>query len=115
MTPNSVGVPSTKYRCHSEAMNLRNHERFDLARMRDMRADTQIDHRATAIHSRGSAVGYLRLDEIFLVFVILRAYESMFCLTIEKTYPEHLEQVLFRDNEPLKLLLLLDSAITQLL
>jgi hypothetical protein len=51
--------------------HLRDHERFDLARVRDMRADTEIDHGATSVHRRRRSIRYLRCDEVLFVFIVL--------------------------------------------
>lgn len=64
---NHLSTPTMYLRTH-----LGDHEGLDLARMWDVGADTQIDHGATAINRGGSAVRYLGLDDILLVFVVLK-------------------------------------------
>ena len=66
MTVNEPYITSNK-----SLLYLCDHERLDLTRMRDMRADAQVDHRATAVHRRRFAVGDLRLDKVLLVLVVL--------------------------------------------
>ena len=51
--------------------HLSDHERLDLARVRDVRADAQVDHGATAVDRGRLAVGDLRLDQVLLILVVL--------------------------------------------
>ena len=48
------------------------HEGLDLARMWDVGTNTQVDHGATAIDGGGSTIRDLGLDEMLLVFVVLK-------------------------------------------
>lgn len=50
-----------------------NHEGLDTAGMRDMRSDAKVDHGTTAIDGGGGAIGDFSLDEVLLVFVVLRS------------------------------------------
>ena len=58
-------------------MHLGNHESFDFSSMGDMGPNTQVNHRATAVNSGRRSVGYLGLDQIFFVFVILSSKISV--------------------------------------
>ena len=96
--------------------DLRDHHGLDLARMGNVRADTQVDHRTTSVYSRGCTIGYLRFDDVFLVLVVLcrmrldiANYQAQ-----TKTYREHLEKRLFGYYQPLEFLLLLNNGISQL-
>jgi hypothetical protein len=40
--------------------------------MRDVRANTEINHWSAAIYGCGSTIRYFLLDEIFFIFVILK-------------------------------------------
>ena len=51
--------------------DLRHHEGLDTIGIGNMWPNTEIDHRATTIDSRGSTIGDFCLDDVFLVFVIL--------------------------------------------
>ena len=55
---------------HASA-DLGNHECLDLASMRNMRPDTQIDHWPATVNGGGRTIGNLGLDEVFLVLVVL--------------------------------------------
>jgi len=48
------------------------HESLDLARMWDVGTDTQVDHGTAAIDSGRGTVGDLGLNDVLLVFVVLR-------------------------------------------
>jgi hypothetical protein len=50
---------------------LRDHERLDLSRVGDMRADAEIDHRTTPVYRRGRAIRNLRLDKVLFVLIVL--------------------------------------------
>lgn len=52
-------------------MHLCDHEGLDLARMWDVRTNTQVDHGSTTVNCGGGAVGYLGFNDVLLVFVIL--------------------------------------------
>ena len=52
--------------------DLGDHERLDFAGMRDMWADTEIDHGAATVYGGGGAVGDLGVDELHLVLVVLK-------------------------------------------
>jgi hypothetical protein len=51
--------------------DLGDHERLDLAGMRNMRSETQIDHWPATVHGGRGPVGNLGLDEVFLILVVL--------------------------------------------
>lgn len=57
---------------------LGDHERLDLARVRDMRANTEVDHRTAAVYRGRLAVGNLGFNEVLLVLVVLSG-ESAIC------------------------------------
>lgn len=52
---------------------LGDHESLNFPGMWDVRANAEIDHWSTPIHSRGGTVWDLGLDELFLVLVVLIA------------------------------------------
>jgi len=58
-------------RCRKLATYFGDHECLDLTSVRDVRANTKVDHGTTSIDSSGTSVRYFRFDEILLVFVIL--------------------------------------------
>ncbi len=51
---------------------LCDHHRLDATRVWDMRSNAQINHRATAVDSRGLSVGHLGIDKVLFVFVVLQ-------------------------------------------
>ena len=55
---------------------LCNHECLDLSGVWDMWADTQIDHRTTSVDSGGGAIGNFRLNDVLLVFIVLKGILS---------------------------------------
>jgi len=75
------------------------HECLDFSGVGDMRADAEINHGATAVDSRGGAVGDLGFDEVLLVLVVV----------------EHFEELLLGHDETLELLLVLDGTLGKLL
>lgn len=76
--------------------DLGDHERLDLAGMRNMRPDTQIDHWPATVHGGGGPVGNLGLDEVFLILVVLaRPDRSAFASKRPaSTYAKHLQEIL---------------------
>ena len=62
---------SNRFKSANANVHLRDHERLDLACVRDMRANTEIDHGSTAVYCRRLAIRNLALDEILLVRVVL--------------------------------------------
>ena len=66
--------------------DLGDHERLDFAGMRDMWADTEVDHGAATVYGGGGAVGDLRVDELHLVLVILETI--YFSITCEEREPD---------------------------
>lgn len=60
----------TRTKVDSQA-HLGDHERFDLARVRDMWTDAEIDHWSTSVYRRRRAIRYLSFDEVLFVFVVL--------------------------------------------
>lgn len=60
--------------CEVRGIYFGDHKGLDTAGMRDMGSDTKVDHGATAIDGGGGAVGDLGLDEVLLVFVVLRSW-----------------------------------------
>jgi hypothetical protein len=57
--------------------DLGDHERLDLAGMRNVRPNTQIDHWPATVYGGGGTIGNLGLDEVFLVHVVLFASGSI--------------------------------------
>ena len=66
--------------------DLGDHERLDFAGMRDMWADTEIDHGAATVYGGGGAVGDLGVDELHLVLVVLKII--WFNVVCEKCGPD---------------------------
>ena len=56
---------------HMRRADLRHHERLDFTRVRNMWADTEVNHRSTAVYRRRATIRDLRLDEVLLVLVVL--------------------------------------------
>ena len=50
---------------------LRDHESLDLASVGDMRTNTEVDHRTTAVHGGGGTIRNLGLNDVLLVLVVL--------------------------------------------
>ena len=46
-------------------------EGFDLASVRDMRPNAQVDHRTATVHGGGGTIRNLRLNELHFVLVVL--------------------------------------------
>ena len=72
---------------------------FDAACVRNVRANTQVNHRTAAVHGSRRAIWDLRVDNVDLVLVVL----------------EHLQKLLLGQHRTLKRLLVLHSQINQLL
>ena len=85
--------------------------------MRDVGANAQIDHRPATVYSGGGAVRDLSLDDILLVFIVLRRTVSQLLtsLSSKSTHPKHLEKSLLGYDKTLKLLFLFDCQICDLL
>lgn len=99
--------------------HLRDHKRFDLASVRNMRTCAQIHHRSTAVHSGGCAIGDLCFDNVLLVLVVLQQYRRQYLYLSRRrgdnTHREHLKQRLLWHNETFKLLLFFDGAFRNFL
>ena len=52
-------------------MHLCDHEGLDLAGVRDMGTNTEVDHGTTSVDSGGGTIGNFGLDDLPLVFVVL--------------------------------------------
>lgn len=70
---------------------------LDTASVRDVRPNAKVNHGSTAVYRRRGAVWDLRLNDVLLVLVVL----------------EHLEEVLLRNDDALKRLLLLDGSVDE--
>ena len=94
------------------------HERLDLAGVRDVGADAEIDHGPAAVHGGGGAVGDLRLDDLDLVFVVLLPSASVrgTSKNVAEVYTnrKHLEECLLGHDDALEFLFLLDGQLGDL-
>ena len=84
-------------RIKHDSADLGDHERLDLASMRNVRPDTQINHWPTTVNGGRRTIGNLGLDEVFLVLVVL-SYPDRSACTHERvappTYAKHLQEIL---------------------
>lgn len=81
-----------------------------------MWANAKVDHGTAAVDSGGGAIGNFRLDELFLVLVVLwRMSDGRIKCDFVCTYAEHLKQSLLWHHETFELLLLLDRQLGDLL
>lgn len=56
--------------------HLGDHEGFDFAGVGNVWANAEVDHRTTAVYSGGGAVWNFSLDEVFLIFVVLKKMDE---------------------------------------
>lgn len=58
-------------------LNLGDHKRLNLAGMRNVRPDTQIDHWPATVNSSKRTIRNLALNEVFFVLVVLSWFQSV--------------------------------------
>lgn len=67
-------IQERKEKTAHERTNLCDHERLDFSGVGNMGSNAKVDHRSTAVYSRGRPIGNLGLNKISLVFIILRMH-----------------------------------------